>query len=117
VTWTSGRSRCAGDNNRLAGVLTDRDIAVRAVAEGMDPTTYKVRDAMTPDVVYCFDDEPVERAERVMKEKQFRRLLVLNRDKRLVGIVSLGDLAVRGESNRKAGEVLQDVSEPAVPLR
>ncbi|MBN9518067.1 CBS domain-containing protein [bacterium] len=105
-----------GDNDQLAGVLTDRDITIRAVAEGMDPTKYKVQDAMTPDVVYCFDDEPVERAERVMKDKQIRRLLVLNRNKRLVGIVSLGDLAVRGESSQKVGEVLQDVSEPVAPL-
>ena len=106
-----------GDNDRLVGMLTDRDIAVRAVAEGKDPTACKVRDVMTPDVVYCFDDEPVDEAERVMKEKQIRRLLVLNRDKRLVGIVSLGDLAVRGDNRREAGDVLHDVSEPAVPVR
>jgi CBS domain-containing protein len=105
------------DNDRLAGVLTDRDIAIRAVAEGKHPATCKVRDVMTPDVVYCYEDEPVEDAERVMGEKQIRRLLVLNRDNRLVGIVSLGDLAVRTGDREQVGEVLHDVSEPAVPVR
>src|SRR5207253_6125561 len=105
------------DNDRLAGMLTDRDIAVRAVAEGKDPAACKVRDAMTPDVVYCYDDQPVEEAERVMKEKQIRRLLVLNRDKRLVGIVSLGDLAVRTGDREQVGEVLHQVSEPAASAR
>ncbi len=105
------------DNDRLAGMLTDRDIAVRAVADGRDPTVCKVRDAMTPDVVYCFDDQSVEEAERVMKEKQIRRVLVLDRAKRLVGIVSLGDLAVRTGDREQTGEVLHEVSEPAVPAR
>jgi CBS domain-containing protein len=101
------------DNDRLAGMLTDRDIAVRCAADGHDPKACKVRDVMTPEVVYCFDDQPVEEAERIMKEKQLRRLLVLNRDKRLVGIVSLGDLAVRTGNRKQAGEVLHEVSEPA----
>jgi CBS domain-containing protein len=105
------------DRDRLAGVLTDRDIAVRAAAEGKDPTTCRVRDVMTPGVVYCFDDQPVEEAERVMRERQIRRLLVLNRGKRLVGIVSLGDLAVRTGDREQSGEVLHDVSEPAAPAR
>jgi CBS domain-containing protein len=105
------------DHDRLAGVVTDRDLAVRAVAEGRSPITCKVREVMTPDVVYRFEDDPVDEAERVMKQKQIRRLLVLNRDRRLVGIVSLGDLAVRGDTRREAGEVLHDVSEPAAPVR
>jgi len=102
-----------GTDGKLAGMLTDRDIAVRAVADGRDAKACKVRDVMTPDVVYGFDDQPVEEAERVMKEKQIRRLLVLNRDKRLVGIVSLGDLAVRTGDRQQVGEVLHGVSEPA----
>jgi CBS domain-containing protein len=101
------------DNDRLAGMLTDRDITVRAVAEGLDPRTTRVRDVMTPEVVWCFDDQDVEEAARLMKEKQIRRLLVLNRDKRLVGIVSLGDLAVETGDEQLAGETLEKVSEPA----
>jgi CBS domain-containing protein len=106
-----------GDNDRLAGMITDRDITVRAVAEGMDPRTAKVRDAMTEDIVFGFDDQDVDDAARVMEQKQIRRLVVLDRNKRLVGIVSLGDLAVDGGNRAKAGEILQEVSEPAIPRR
>ena len=97
-------------------MLTDRDIVVRAVAEGHDPRTAKVRDAMTEGVTYCYDDDPVAEAARLMSEKQIRRLVVLNRDKRLVGIVSLGDLAVETGGDRQvAGKTLEDVSQPAAP--
>jgi CBS domain-containing protein len=106
-----------GDNDRLAGVITDRDITVRAVAEGKDPKATPVREAMTEDVVYGFEDQDVADAVRVMEQKKIRRLLVLNRDKRLVGIVSLGDLATETGDRAKAGEVLQEVSEPSHPQR
>ncbi len=105
------------DNDRLAGMLTDRDIAIRAVAEGRDPNSTKVRDAMTPDLVYCFEDQNVEEAAELMRDRQIRRVLVLNRDKKLTGIVSLGDLAVEGPSKRQAGETVRAVSEPAQPNR
>src|SRR5207244_4505656 len=75
------------DKDHLVGVLTDRDITVRCVAEGHDPRTDHVRDAMTPQVHYCFEDSDVTDAAELMREKQVRRLPVLNRDKRLVGIV------------------------------
>lgn len=101
------------DNDQLTGMLTDRDIAIRCAAAGLDPVTCRVRDVMTPDVVYAFDDQPVEEAERLMQDRQIRRLLVLDRDRRLVGIVSLGDLATRTDDRWHAGEVLHDVSEPA----
>jgi len=106
-----------GDNDRLAGIITDRDIAVRAVAEGKDPKTSKVREAMSEKIIYCFEDQAVEEAARMMQERQVRRLVVLNREKRLVGIVSLGDLATETGDRQKLGEVLQDVSEPAMPRR
>ena len=106
-----------GDNDRLAGMITDRDITVRAVAEGQDPKTARVQDIMTPDVMYCFEDQDVAEATRLMQESQIRRLLVLNRDKCLVGIVSLGDLAVKTGDKRLSGEALQQVSEPAQPTR
>jgi CBS domain-containing protein len=105
------------ENDRLAGMLTDRDITVRAVAEGRDPKTTKVRDVMTPDIVYCFEDQDVSEAANLMRERQIRRLLVLNRNKRLVGLVSLGDLAVETGDKGTAGAVLQDVSEPAMAHR
>jgi len=105
------------DGEQLVGMLTDRDITVRAVAEGRDPTKAKVRDVMTSDIVYCFEDQSVEEAAKLMEEKQIRRLPVLNRNKWLVGIVSLGDLAVSSGDQKLAGEVLEQVSEPAEPRR
>jgi CBS domain-containing protein len=98
--------------DRLVGMLTDRDLTVRAIAEGKDPKTTAVQEAMTADVAYCFEDQEVEEAGRIMKENQIRRLPVLNRDKLLVGIVSLGDLATRADEKR-AGETLEKVSEPS----
>jgi len=100
------------DNDRLVGVITDRDIAVRSVADGRDPRADPVRGTMTPDLVYCFEDEDTEDAARKMREKQIRRLPVLNRDKRLVGIVSLGDLAVEAHDEKLSGRTLEDISEP-----
>jgi CBS domain-containing protein len=100
------------DNDRLAGLITDRDIAVRAVAEGCDPRTTTVKDVMTPDVVYCFEDQDVQEAAQLMREHQVRRLVVLNRDKRLVGIVSLGDLAVETGDEKLAAKTLEHVSLP-----
>lgn len=106
-----------GDNDQLAGIVTDRDIAVRGVAEGKDPRTVRVHDVMTPGIVYCFEDQDVSEAVRLMEEHQIRRLVVLDRDQRLVGIVSLGDLAVKTGDERLAGEALERVSEPTQPVR
>jgi CBS domain-containing protein len=105
------------DNDRLVGMLTDRDITVRSVSDGHDPRTDRVRDAMTPKVIYCSEDQDVTEAARLMKENQVRRLPVLNRDKRLVGIVSLGDLAVETHDEQLAGSTLEAVSEPSRPNR
>jgi CBS domain-containing protein len=105
------------DGNWLVGMATDRDITVRATAEGKDPRTTPVRDVMTHDVVYCYEDQEVHEAARVMEDHQIRRVPVLNRDKRLVGIVSLGDLAVSTRDDALSGEVLERVSEPAEPDR
>lgn len=100
-----------GENDRLIGMLTDRDIAVRAVAQGKGPDTL-VREAMSPEVRYCYDDEDCATAAQLMGELQIRRLPVVNRDKRLVGIVSLGDLSTLYSSG-SAGGALGDISEPA----
>jgi CBS domain-containing protein len=105
-----------GVDGKLAGMVTDRDITVRATADGKDPKTCKVRDAMTADVVWVYEDQDTGEAVRQMKEKQIRRVLVLNRDKKLSGIVSLGDLSVDADK-RQAGDVLKDVSEPSEPRR
>jgi CBS domain-containing protein len=105
------------ENDRLVGMLTDRDITVRATAEGEAPTDIRVRDIMTPEVVWCFEDELVSEAARRMQEKQVRRLLVLNRAKRLVGIVSLGDLAIETGDEQLTGQTLEAVSEPNRPSR
>lgn len=97
------------DGDRILGVITDRDITVRAVAEGQDPKRTKVRLAMSASPIFCFDDEMIGVARDKMKQHQIRRLLVLSRDKRLVGVVSLGDLALE-DTTEHAGDVLQQVS-------
>jgi CBS domain-containing protein len=106
-----------GDEDKLVGMITDRDITIRATASACDANTTPVRDVMTPNIVYCFEDQSVEDAATIMEGKQIRRLVVLNRDKRLVGIVSLGDLAVRAADDRLSGEALERVSEPALAVR
>lgn len=105
------------DSDRLVGVLTDRDITVRSVAKGRDPGTDRVRDVMTPQVHYCFEDDDVTKAAKLMREKQVRRLPVLNKSKRLVGIVSLGDLAVEAGTEQLAGQALEGISKPSSPTR
>jgi CBS domain-containing protein len=105
------------DGDRLVGMITDRDMTIRGTAAGRDPKTTQVSEVMTPDVVYCYEDQDVQEAARLMQERQIRRLVVLNRQKRLVGIVSLGDLAVHaGDMEEEAtSDTLEAVSEPAAP--
>jgi CBS domain-containing protein len=105
------------DGDRLVGILTDRDITIRAVAQGRDPAQTEVRDVMTPQVVYCFEDQDVSEAAKLMQEKQIRRLPILSREKRLVGIVSLGDLAVHSGEEKVVSKTIKEVSAPAEPKR
>jgi CBS domain-containing protein len=100
------------DDDRLVGMLTDRDIAVRAVAEGKDPRTTRASDIMTPEVVYCFEEQDVVDAAKLMEAKQIRRLVVLNSDKRLVGILSLCDLAIKTRDEMLVGEAVEAISGP-----
>src|SRR5438128_2505221 len=100
-----------GENDHLIGMITDRDIAIRGIAQGKGPKA-KVRDVMTEDVKYCFDDQEVEEVTRNMADIQVRRLPVLNRDKRLVGILSLGDIAISCDDAKVAGDALQGISRP-----
>jgi CBS domain-containing protein len=99
-----------GENDRLVGMVSDRDIAVRAVAEGKGPET-RVREVMSPDVKFCFDDQDTAEVGRRMADERVRRLPVLNRDKRLVGIISLGDIAVVA-GREAAGVALEGISMP-----
>jgi CBS domain-containing protein len=104
---------CEGQH--LVGILTDRDIAILATAKGQDPTKTEVREVMTPDVLYCFENQDVEDAARIMRENQIRRLFVLNEDEELVGITSLGELATVTNDRAMAGETLERISEPTEP--
>ena len=99
-----------GENDRLVGMITDRDIAIRAVAQGKGPDT-PVRDVMSKDIKYCYEDEDLEHVAENMGELQVRRLPVVNRDKRLVGIVALGDIA-RNEDHGTTGQATEGVSKP-----
>lgn len=101
-----------GENDRLVGTITDRDIAVRAVAQGLDGTT-KVRSIMSEGVCWAYDDDTVEAACNRMAEHQVRRLPVVNRDKRLVGILALGDIAMDEAQREPAAEAICGVSQPA----
>ena len=98
------------EGDRLVGMITDRDIAVRAVAEGKGPDT-SIREVMTEDVKYCYEDDDTDDVARNMADIQVRRLPVLTREKRLVGIISLGDMVVSDASGR-AGEAVAGISQP-----
>ena len=101
-----------GENDRMIGAISDRDIAVRAVAAGKGPGT-KVREIMSEGICWTYEDDTVESAAKLMSEKQVRRLPVVNRDKRLVGIIALGDFAVDSAEIRPAAAALAKISEPS----
>ncbi|OYT92342.1 MAG: inosine-5-monophosphate dehydrogenase [Burkholderiales bacterium PBB3] len=101
-----------GENDRMIGAITDRDIAIRAVAEGKDSIT-KVRDVMSEGIAWVFENQSVEEAAKIMSERQVRRLPVVDRNKRLVGIVALGDFAVERSEIRPAAEALSEISKPS----
>lgn len=103
------------DGERLVGMLTDRDITTRSAAAGTSPSTARVQQAMTADVVYCFEDQDVSEATRLMQDKQIRRLAVLDRNKRLVGIVALADLATKQDDQAQKAETLETISQPTRP--
>jgi CBS domain-containing protein len=99
------------DGERLLGMVTDRDIAVRAIADGLNPDEACVSDIMTPDVAFCTADQDAEEAKRLMGARQVRRLPVIDDDRRLVGIVSLGDLATRQTGH--IDRAVREISEPS----
>ncbi len=107
------------DGKRLVGAITDRDIVVRGGAAGMSPVEGLVRDCMTADVAYAFSDEEADEVLERMKVLQVRRLAVLDRDKSLIGIVSLGDIATepRAAALGSVGAAVAEISEPSRPLK
>ncbi len=96
------------ENDRMIGAITDRDIVARSVSQGQNPQNQQVRDVMTPKIMYCFDDQSVDDVCQNMAEIKVRRLPVVNRDKRLVGVVSLGDLAQ--SQAEQSGKTLQQIA-------
>lgn len=98
-----------GENDRMIGAVSDRDIAIRAVAEGKDGNT-KVRDVMSAGIIWSYEDDSVDDAAELMSKHQIRRLPIVNTDKRLVGIVALGDFAVVSNDIKTAGETLSEIS-------
>ena len=100
------------DGDKVIGMLTDRDITVRATAEGLDPKQTRVREVMSKELITCLEDQDVKEAAELMQSKQIRRVPILNKDKRLVGMLSLGDLAQRTQDSKLAGKTLEEVSTP-----
>lgn len=101
-----------GENDRMIGAISDRDIAIRAVAQGLDAST-KVRDVMSPGIFWTFEEDSIDKAAEIMSKNQVRRLPIVNADKRLVGIVALGDFTVEGSDIEVAAETLSEISKTA----
>ena len=110
-----GKTYCCAlhvaDNDSLVGMITDRDIAIRAIAAGKGPKTL-VRDVMSAEVLYCFEDQEIDEVARNLSDVKVRRLPVMNREKRLVGTLALGDMAVKANGSDPAAEALKAISEP-----
>lgn len=100
------------EGNRMIGIITDRDIAIRGVAEGRELEGTPVRAIMSPEVIYAYDDQDLADAARVMEINQIRRLPILSREKRLIGFLSLGDMATDGNDERLSAEALREISQP-----
>ena len=99
------------ENDRMIGAISDRDIVIRAIAEGKDGST-KVRDVMSPGIVWSYEEDSIDKAAEMMSKHQVRRLPIVNADKRLVGIVALGDFTVERSDIEVAGEALSEISKP-----
>lgn len=100
------------DGERLVGMITDRDITIRGAAKGFDPNKASVEDCMSPEILYCFEDQETEDAEELMQERQVRRLPVLNRGKKLTGIVALADFAMKTGDSAEVGRTVREISQP-----
>ena len=105
------------ENDELIGMITDRDITIRAVAEEKSLSNTSVKEIMTSDVCCCFEDDDIHEAARMMEENSIHRLLVVNGSNQPIGFVSLSDIAVKSHDEHLAYEVLERISEPACPHR
>ena len=103
------------DGQKLQGMITDRDITIRATADGQSPDQVKVQDVMTDDIMWCYEDQTVGEVLQHMGDSQIRRIPVVSRDKELVGMVSLGDIATRHAAD--TDDTLEDISQPSEPAR
>lgn len=102
-----------GEGDTLTGVITDHDIVLRCVADSQDPTTMEASQCQSPNILYCYEDDDVEEALRNMADNQIRRLPVLNSDKRLVGIVSFGDLSAACDHKEVSGQAMEQIRKAA----
>ena len=100
------------EDNKIVGMLTDRDIVVRAVAAGLDPKMTVVKDVFSPEIMYCSEEDDIEAAAKIMEDSQVRRLVVLGDNQTVVGMVSLGDLALKTSNDHLTYEVLERVCKP-----
>lgn len=100
-----------GENDRLIGTITDRDLAIKAVASGLDPNKSEIKEIMHKGVYFCFENDTLEKVVEQMEKLQVRRLVVLNADKRMTGIISLGDIATKCQDEELAGRLTEAVSE------
>jgi CBS domain-containing protein len=104
------------DGQRLVGVVTDRDLTIRCLAQGRDAESTRLEEVMSPDVQWCYEEQSVEEAAQLMRDAQIRRLPIVDHDRKLVGVISLGDLAAKGDAH-DASEALRDISTPSEPDR
>ena len=100
------------EDNKIVGMLTDRDIVVRTIAMDMDPKMTVIKDIFTPEVLCCFEEDDISTAAKIMEDNQVRRLVVLDNEKTVVGMISLGDLALKTSNDHLAYEILERVCEP-----
>ena len=105
------------EGNKIIGMITDRDIVIRALAENKDLGNVMIKDVMSTEIARCSSEDSIEDAANIMKEKKLRRLIVLDNENIPVGIVSLGDIAAKAESEQLAGQTLEAVSQPCSPSR
>jgi CBS domain-containing protein len=101
------------EGGHVIGTLTDRDITIRHVADGQNPYRVKARDIMTPNALFCYEDQDVEEVGRYMQEHEVRRVLIFDRAQQLVGVVSVGDISKVAGEEYLAGETLREIAEAA----
>lgn len=102
----------SNESRRLVGIVTDRDLVVKVLAEGRGPEAATVEDAMTPNPASCRENEDVDRAVKLMADRQVRRMPIVDGEGRLVGIIAQADVATRVNRDHKTGELVEAISEP-----